>query len=336
MPAMNFRHPYRYSWLAIAITWAASNACAQPNTPRADGYPARAIRVILGIAPGGGTDIVARAVGQKLTERWGKSVVIDNRPGANGAIAFDLVANATPDGYTLYVGTLSNVASAPLIKAVTYDTRKAYVPVVQMTTQPYLLIVNPSVPAKTVKEFIAYAKANPDKLNYASSGNGSISHVGMELFKSMTGIQMQHIPYKGVSVGLVDMIGGQVHSMLGSALTVSYHVKAGRLRPLGMSSLKRSAAWPEVPTISESGLPGFETSNSHSLFAPANTPVAIVLALNTEINRIMLEPQMTAKLAADGAEPVPPNTPDEFRRIFLAEYDKWEQYFRKTAPSRTP
>ncbi len=327
MQAMIFHQWHRYSWLAAVIGLAASNAHAQ----RPESYPARPIHIILGIAPGGGTDIVARAVGQKLTERWGKSVVIDNRPGANGAIAFNLVANAAPDGYTLYVGTLSDVASATLIKVVTYDTRKAYVPVVQMTTQPYLLIVTPSVPAKTVKEFIAYAKANPDKLNYASSGNGSISHVGMDLFKLMTGITIQHIPYKGVSVGLVDMIGGQVHSMLGSALTVSYHVKAGRLRPLGMSSLKRSAAWPEVPTISESGVPGFETSNSHSLFAPSNTPPAIVLALNTEINRIMREPQLADKLAADGAELVPANTPEDFRKTFLAEHDKWEQYFRKAS-----
>jgi tripartite-type tricarboxylate transporter receptor subunit TctC len=184
-----------------------------------------------------------------------------------------------------------------------------------------------------VKEFIAYARANPDKLNYASSGNGTISHVGMELFKSQTGINIQHIPYKGVSVGLVDMIGGQIHSMLGSALTVSYHVKAGRLRPLGLSSLKRSQAWPEVPTIAESGVPGFEVSNSHSMFAPAGTPAAVVATLNESVNRIMREPQMTAKLAADGAEPVAPNTPEEFRRIFLAEHAKWEQYFRSISKS---
>ncbi len=324
---------------AIGPRWIFACACtalmcgAHAQQPQA-GYPARPIRIVLGIAPGGGTDIVARAVGQKLTERWGKSVVVDNRPGANGAIAFDLVANAAPDGYTLYVGTLSNVASATLIKAVSYDTRKAYAPVVQMTTQPYLLIVIPSVPAKTVKEFIAYAKANPDKLNYASSGNGTISHVGMELFKSQTGISIQHIPYKGVSVGLVDMIGGQIHSMLGSALTVSYHVKSGRLRPLAVSSLKRSQAWPELPTIAESGVPGFEASNSHSLFAPAGTPAVVVQMLNEEINRIMREPQMTAKLAADGAEAVPPNTPEEFRKIFMAEHAKWEQYFGKSSSQK--
>lgn len=326
---------FRLAWLLWACTGACLCVLVHAQAPGGN-YPARPIRVILGIAPGGGTDIVARAVGQKLTERWGKSVVIDNRPGANGAIAFDLVANAAPDGHTLYVGTLSNVASATLIKAVSYDTRKAYVPVVQMTTQPYLLIVNPSVPAKTVKEFIAYAKANPDKLNYASSGNGTISHVGMELFKSLAGINIQHIPYKGVSVGLVDMIGGQIHSMLGSALTVSYHVKAGRLRPLGVSSPKRSQAWPELPTIAESGVQGFETSNSHSLFAPAGTPAAVVRALNEEINRIMREPQMTTKLAADGAEAVPPNTPEEFGKIFMAEHAKWEQYFRKVAQQKNP
>lgn len=313
-------------WLALLPP-----AAAQPLHA---GYPTRPIRLVLGIAPGGGTDIVARAVGQKLTERWGKTVVVDNRPGASGAIAFDLVAQAAPDGHTLYLGTLSNVVTATLLKTVAFDTRKAYAPVVQMTLQPYLLIVIPAVPAKTVKEFIAYAKANPNSLNYASSGTGTVSHVGMELFKSQTGINLQHIPYKGVSVGLVDMIGGQIQAMLGSALTVSYHVKSGRLRPLGVSSLKRSRAWPEVPTIAESGVPGFEASNSHSLFAPAATPSAIVLALNEAINRIMHTAEMSAKLATDGAEPVAPNTPDEFRKIFMAEFAKWEQYFKNTATSR--
>lgn len=317
-----------WSWCCLPTVAAQSTATLR------DTYPSRPIRIVLGIAPGGGTDIVARAVGQRLTERWGKSVVVDNRPGASGAIAFDLVAQAAPDGHTLYLGTLSNVVTATLLKTIAYDTRKVYVPVVQMTVQPYLLIVIPSVPAKTVKEFIAYARANPDKLNYASSGTGTVSHVGMELFKSQTGINIQHIPYKGVSVGLVDMIGGQIQCMLGSALTVSYHVKAGRLRPLGVSSLQRSRAWPEVPTIAEQGLPGFEASNSHSVFAPSGTPSNVVLALNETLNRIIHTPEMTSKLAADGAEPVPPNTPQEFNAIFLAEFAKWEKYFSNAARPR--
>jgi tripartite-type tricarboxylate transporter receptor subunit TctC len=200
-----------------------------------------------------------------------------------------------------------------------------------MTTQPYLLIVIPSVPVKTVKEFIAYAKNNPTALNYASSGVGTVSHLGMELFKSQTGINIVHVPYKGVSVGLVDMIGGQIQAMFGSALTVAYHVKAGRLRPLGVSSARRSHAWPEVPTIAEAGVTGFEASNSHSLFAPARAPTEIVRTLNEEINRIMRTPEMVAKLAADGAEPVPPNTPAEFNSIFLAEFAKWERYFKTAA-----
>ena len=320
------------SVLSLVLLTASTFSHAQStNVPT---FPTRPIRIVLGIAPGGGTDIVSRAAGQKLTERWGKSVVIDNRPGASGAIAFDIVAQAAPDGHTLYVGAMSNVVTATLQKIVPYDTRKAYAPVVQMTLQPYLLIVIPSLPVKTVKEFIAYAKANPDKLNYASSGNGTISHVGMELFKSQAGINIQHIPYKGVSVGLVDMIGGQIHSMLGSALTVSYHVKSGRLRPLGLSTLKRSPAWPDLPTIAESGVSGFEANNSHSMFAPAGTPPAVVRQLNEAINRIMHQPEMTAKLAADGAEPVAANTPEEFRKTFLAEFSKWEQYFHKTAAQK--
>ena len=178
-------------WKKIAAMTLLYGAVGQPNA-QPNAFPTRPIRIVLGIAPGGGTDIVSRAIGQKLTERWGKSVVVDNRPGANGAIAFDIVAQAASDGHTLWVGTLSNIASASLLKIVPYDPRKAYAPVVQMTVQPYLLIVVPSLPVKTVKEFIAYAKANPDKLNYASSGNGTISHVGMELLKSQTGRSEEH------------------------------------------------------------------------------------------------------------------------------------------------
>ncbi len=298
------------------------------QTQRPAGYPSRPIRIVLGISPGGGTDIVARAVAQKLTERWGRAVVVDNRTGAAGTIAFELVAQAAPDGYTHYFGTLSNVVMATLLKKVSFDTRKAYTPVVQMTTQPYVLIVIPSLPAKTVKEFIAYAKNNPNGVSYASSGVGTMSHLGMELFKSLTGAPILHVPYKGVSVGLVDMIGGQIQSMLGSALTVSYHVKGGRLRPLAITSLKRSPAWPELPTIAESGFPGFEVSNSHTMFAPAGTPAAVVLALNQEIASIMRAPELVAKLAVDGAEPVPPSSPAEFRGIFLDEFSKWEKFFK--------
>jgi len=313
---------------AAGVICAASAFAQHTPVQRPQGYPARPIRIVLGIAPGGGTDIVARVVAQKLTDRWGKSVVVDNRPGAAGVIAFETVAQAAPDGYTHYVGALSNVVMATVMKKVLFDVRKAYTPVVQMTTQPYLLIVIPSVPARTLKEFIAYAKSNPAALNYASSGVGTMSHLGMEMLKSLTGVSILHVPYKGVSVGLVDMIGGQVQSMLGSALTVSYHVKGGRLRPLAITSLKRSPAWAELPTIAESGWPGFEVSNSHSMFAPADTPANIVLALNREITGIMRTPDLMAKLAADGAEPVSANSPAEFRGIFLEEFARWEKFFK--------
>jgi tripartite-type tricarboxylate transporter receptor subunit TctC len=313
---------------AAGVICAASAFAQHTPVQRLLDYPARPIRIVLGIAPGGGTDIVARAVAQKLTDRWGKSVVVDNRPGAAGVIAFETVAQAAPDGYTHYVGTLSNVVTATVLKKVAFDTRKAYTPVVLMTTQPYVLIVIPAVPAKTVKEFIAYAKSNPNALNYASSGVGTMSHLGMELFKLQTGAPILHVPYKGVSVGLVDMIGGQIQSMLGSALTVSYHVKGGRLRPLAITSLKRSQAWPDLPTIAESVLPGFEVTNSHSMFAPAGTPAPIVLALNQEINGIMRTPELIAKLAADGAEPVSATSPAEFRGIFMEEFARWEKFFK--------
>jgi tripartite-type tricarboxylate transporter receptor subunit TctC len=286
------------------------------------------VRILLGITPGGGTDIVARAVAHKLSEQWGRSVVVENRAGAAGVIAMEMVAKATPDGYTLYIATLNNVATATMLKKVPFDTAKVYVPVVQITTQPYVLIVIPSLQVNTVKDLIAYAKAKPGALNYASSGKGTASHTGMELLKVMTGMEIQHVPYSGVSVGMIDLLGGRVQAMLGSALTVAAMVKSGKVKALATSGPQRLPTYPDVPTISESGVPGYDVSSSHSMFAPAGTPAAIVLGINKEVNRIMLMPDIKASLAAQGADVYSPNSPSQFQASFAKEVATWTKFFK--------
>ncbi len=306
---------------AIAIT--VSAASTVPG-----GYPLKPVRILLGIAPGGGTDVVTRTVAQNLTERWGRSFIVDNRPGGAGALAMELAAQAQPDGYTLFVATLNNSATATMMKKVDFDVTKAYEPLIELDTQPYLLMINPSLPVNSVKELIAYAKARPGKLNYGSSGAGTASHLGVELLDSRTGMEMVHIPYKGASLVAIDLIAGQVQVLMGSAVTVAPHVKSGKLKALAVTSLRRSQAYPDLPTIAESGVPDFEVSNSHGMFAPAGTPQPILLALNKEIDSIMHMPDTVAKLAKDGAEPVPSNSPAQFKAIFAREIATWAKFFK--------
>ncbi len=314
-------------WGAILLTATLSfqNALAEPLSA----YPGRPVRIVAGIAPGGGTDIVARAVAQKLSDRWGRPVVIENRTGAGGAFAMDLVARATPDGHTLLIAPLDIVATATLLKKVVYDTRKAYSPIVQMTIQPYLLVVIPGLPVNSVKELIDYARSNPEALTYASSGKGTASHVGMEMLKSMAHINIRHIPYSGVSVGMIDMLGGRVQTMLGSAISAGPNVKAGKLKALAVTGPHRSQAYPDLPTVSESGVPGFDVSGSHSLFAPSGTAPGIVLAVNKEVNQIVQQPEIKTRLAVLGAETVPPNTPAQFNQVLETEVAKWAKFFKE-------
>jgi tripartite-type tricarboxylate transporter receptor subunit TctC len=315
--------------LLAALAACASLGAAAQDADRPHGYPAKPVRILLGISPGGGTDVVTRAVAQKLTERWGRPFIVDNRPGAAGTVAMELTAQARPDGYTLYVATLNNVASASILKKVAFDTTKAYTPVVVLDTQPYLLVVTPALPVNDFKEFVAYAKSRPGALNYGSSGVGTASHLGMELLKSRTGIDITHIAYKGASLVAVDLISGQVQVLMGSSVTVAPHVRSGKIKALGVTGLRRSAVYPDLPTIAESGVPGFEVTNSHGVFAPAGTPATIVTALNRAAVTIMRSPDIVSKLAHDGAEPVPPNTPAEFKAAFLNEVASWRTFFRE-------
>ena len=311
----------------ILLALAAASAHAQ-HKPEPAGYPSKPVRVIVGNTPGGGIDLTARAVAQKLTDRWGRSFVVDNRPGGAGLIGIDLAANAAPDGYTLLVVPGSLVSSAAAQKKLAYDLRKALAPVTQLTSVSYVLMVNPSVPAKSVKELIAHGKSRPNALNFGSSGVGGIGHLAGELFAWKSGVKMVHVPYKGATPALVDMISGQIQLGFTSTISGMPQVRAGKLRVMGVSSARRAPSLPEVPTIAESGLPGFDLVNWYGLFAPGATPPAVVSALHREVAAIVESQDMQAMLAKDGADAERSESPAAFRRLFESEIVKWEGYIK--------
>jgi tripartite-type tricarboxylate transporter receptor subunit TctC len=289
-------------------------------------YPTRPIRIVVPFPAGGTTDILARAVAQKLTEATGQTVVVDNRPGAGGNIGAELVAKSAPDGYTLLMGTVGTHAiNASLYKAMPFDHVRDFAPVILVAGVPNVLVVNPAVPANSVQELIAYGRANPGKLNFASSGSGTSIHLAAELFKTTTGVQMAHIPYKGSAPALVDLMGGQVQLMFDNLPSALPQIKAGKLRALAVTSAQRSAALPDVPTVAESGLPGFEASSWFGLLAPAATPKDIIAKLNGEVAKWLATPEAREKLAAQGAIVAAGLTPDDFVRHIAAETTKWQK-----------
>jgi tripartite-type tricarboxylate transporter receptor subunit TctC len=301
---------------------------AQQPPDAAAGYPAKPVRMLVGNAPGGGIDLTARAVAQKLSERWGRSFVVDNRPGGTGLIAIDLTGNANPDGYTLLVTSGSLISSATVQKKLPFDPRQGLAPISQLATLAYVLMVNPALPVKTVKELIDYAKAKPNALHFGSSGVGGIGHLAGELFAHHAGVKMVHVPYKGGGPVLVDMISGQIQ--LGFTATISGmpHVRAGRLRALAVSSPMRSKAFPDIPTVAESGLAGYELVNWYGVFAPAKVPAPIVAALHREIGAALQTPQMQSMFDKDGADATASASPAAFRRVFEAEVGTWERYVK--------
>jgi tripartite-type tricarboxylate transporter receptor subunit TctC len=309
--------------LALAVS--ASVQAQRPQLP--GGYPAKPVRIMVGSSPGGGVDAITRAVAQKMTEHWGQSFVVENRTGAGGALAVTLLTQAAPDGYTLYGGGSQVVTLTPL-KKVSFDTRVALAPVAQFTSSFYFLLVHPSLPVKNVKELIALAKRRPGALNYGSAGTGSASHLGTELFKSLIGVDVMHIPYKGNGQALIDLVAGQTQMMFTSTISGAPHVRSGRARGIAVSSLKRLSAYPDVPTVSESGVPGFELDNMYGLYAPAGIPVPVLNALNAEVGRIMHSPEVTKRVTADGADVAPPNSPSQFRDRFVQEMEMWEKFIR--------
>ena len=313
----------------FVVVFAAVLALAAPVAAQPAAYPARPIRVIVPFPPGGATDIMARTIGQKLTQRWGQQTIIDNRPGAGGNIAADIAARAAPDGYTLFFAASAQLAVNPsLYSKVPYDAVRDFAPVILGGSVPNILVAHPSLPARSLKELIALAKAKPGQLQYASPGSGSTAHLSAELLKLEAGIDLMHIPYKGAAPGVADVLGGQVPLMFVSMPSVVGHVKAGRLAGIGMTGSKRSDAAPDVPAFAET-LPRFESSAWYGIVAPASTPRDIVAKLNREIAAILKLPDVRDVLAAQGIEIIG-GTPEEFGRYIKSELGKWAAVVKKS------
>jgi len=289
----------------------------------ADRYPDRPIRVVAPFSAGGSADVFARAVGQKMSEAWGQQVVIDNRQGSGGVIGTEIAAAAPRDGYTLMMGNTANIAiNAALYKKLKVDTVRDFAPISLVATAPYVMVAPVSLGVANTKEFIALAKSKPGQLNYASLGSGSASHLTAELLQSMGGIKMVHVPYKTLGTVLPDLISGQVQLFYLGMVSAQSQIKGGRLRAIGVTGPKRSAAMPDVPTVAEGGVPGYEVVAWYGLFAPAGTPRAIIMRVNAEVKRILELPEMRDRLSGEGAE-VAANTPEQFAAYIKTEMTKW-------------
>jgi tripartite-type tricarboxylate transporter receptor subunit TctC len=304
-------------------------ACAVPALPvAAQEYPVKPVRFVIAFSPGGPSDILTRLVGSKLAEGLGQIFIFDNRPGAGGNVAGEIVAKAPPDGYTLLMGNNSILATnASLYKNMSFDPVKELAPVALLASQPNILVVHPSLPVKSVKELIAFAKAHPGQLNYASSGSGAAAHLAAELFKSMAGVSMVHIPYKGASPALVDMLAGQCQVMFATALSVQPYLQSNRLRPLAVSTAKRARIMPALPTVAEAGVPGFEATTWHGVVATGGTPAAVINKLNAEINKVLKQPEVNTSLTRQGAEVIG-GTPQDFAAYIKSEIPKWAKVVR--------
>ena len=311
---------------AALVVFACIATAAHAQEKPAD-YPRKPIRIVIGIAAGGGLDTITRVGAQKLGERWNESVIVDNRPGANGIIGMDIVAQAPADGYTLLGASYTLILNG-VLKRVSYDVRKVFTPIVQMTSTMYAMVVTPSLPVRTVKELIVYAQSKPGALSYGSQGLGSTGHLGMEHFKSMAGVDMVHVPYKGAAPALLDILSAQIHLMFASTVSSAQHIKSGKLKAIAVTGARRTPAFPDVPTISESGVPGFEWNNSYNLFAPAGTPQTITRAINLVVKQGINAPETVKYLAADGAEAAAPATPEEFKAKFARDYDAMEKLIK--------
>jgi tripartite-type tricarboxylate transporter receptor subunit TctC len=307
---------------AFALAAAATLAAAASEAS-AQAYPNRPVRILVPFPAGAGVDIVARMLGVPLTDLWGQAAVVDNRPGAGGTIACELAAKAAPDGYTLLLGNISTFAMAPsLYKKVNYDPVQSFAPITLVNTSANVLVAHPSVPAATTQALIALAKSKPGQINYASAGSGTSPHLAAELFKSMAGVDLVHVPYKGSPQALTDLLGGQTQIMFASLVSALPHIRQARLRALGVTSLKRAAALPDLPAISEAGLRGYDVSVWMGIVAPAGTPPAIIAQLNRQIGALLQSPDIRERLAVQGLEAAS-NSPAEFRSYIASEVRKW-------------
>ncbi|MBI2289979.1 MAG: tripartite tricarboxylate transporter substrate binding protein [Betaproteobacteria bacterium] len=295
----------------------------------ADAYPSKPIRIIVAYTPAGTTDILARIIGQKMTESWGQPVIVENRPGAAGNIGTELAAKSTPDGYTLLMGTSgTHGINVNLYRNLSWHSLRSFAPISLVAMVPNIMVVNNAVPVKNVKELIAYAKANRGKINYGSPGYGSTAHLSMELFKSMTGTDLVHIPYKGSAGVLADVMGGQISVTIDNMPVYLPQVKAGKIRALAVSPAKRSPAAPDLPTIAESGVPGYDSGAWFGLLAPAGTPKAIVDRLSIETVRILRLADVSGRISELGAEPAG-GTPEQFSALIKSEIAKWAKVIKE-------
>jgi len=312
--------------LAVAAASTVAASLGTIETAAAQAYPNKPVRLIVPYPAAGGADIVARLLGQSLLERLGQPFIIENRPGAAGNIGTEAALRATPDGYTLLLVTVANAINATLYERLNFNFTRDIVPVASTDRVPNLMEVNPSVPAKTVPEFIAYAKANPGKINMASAGNGTSQHVAGELFKMMAGISMTHVPYRGGAPALIDLIGGQVQVMFDVTSSSMEYIRAGKVRPLAVATTTRLEALPDIPTVADY-LPGYEASSFHGIGAPRGTPAEIVDKLNKEINSALADPGMKARLADLGGMPLI-GSPADFAKLIAEETEKWAKVVR--------
>jgi tripartite-type tricarboxylate transporter receptor subunit TctC len=310
----------------LQLAGAALAAAAFSRSASADDYPSRPVRIVAGFAAGGGVDITARLIGQWLTGRLGQSFVTENRPGAGGNIGTEAVVNAAADGYTLLLATVPNAVNASLYEKLNFNFIRDTAPVAGIIRVPMVILLNPSLPANTMPEFIAYAKANPGKVNMASAGNGSAPHMAGELLKMMAGVDLVHIPYRGQGPALTDLLGGDVQVLFATAPGTIDYIRTGRLRALAVTSAARAELLPELPAVADF-VPGYEASQWYGLSAPRNTPAEIVGRLNTEINAAIADPAMKARLAAIGGEPLP-GSPAKFGKLIADETEKWAKVVR--------
>jgi tripartite-type tricarboxylate transporter receptor subunit TctC len=313
----------------VIARFAVATAALTILSAAAQDYPLRPIRFIVPFPPGGGNDTMARTIGNKLAAALGQQFVVDNRAGAGGVIGAETAAHAAPDGYTLFLGGVASHGIVPNLQPkLGYDPVRDFAPISLIASAPLILVVHPSVAAKSVKELVQLAKAKPGQLNFASNGTGGSSHLAAELFKMMTGTDMVHVPYKGLSPALTDLLSGQVQLMFSSTVAILPQVRSGRLRPLGMTSAKRSSAMPEVPTVAEAGVPGYETASWYGVLAPAGTPKPIVDRLNKEIVKGVQMPDVRERLTNEGADPVG-GSPAEFSAHIKRELARWAQVIKQ-------
>jgi tripartite-type tricarboxylate transporter receptor subunit TctC len=313
--------------LAAACTFALGSAPALAQGKGPGGYPLKPIRFLVPFAPGGTTDLVARLVSQRLSDELGQQLVVDNRGGAGGTIAAEIVARSAGDGYTLKMNHQGMTFNATLYPKLPFDTAKAFAAIGQVGITPNVLVVNTAVPAKTVNEFVALAKKGGN-IPFGSGGMGSSAHLAVELFMLQTGVKMLHVPYKGAGPALADTIGGQVQMMIATLPAAAGHIRAGKLRPLGMSGVKRSPAFPEIPTIAESGVPKYDYDTWYGIFGPASLPRTMVTWLNQTMNRVLVEPDLRKRLADSGLE-VETSTPEQMHKTVVDDMARWGKVIRE-------